>query len=310
MKVINVETLQNLEEKFAVAIGFFDGIHPGHQEVIHHAARYAKENQIKSLVMTFDKSPKVVLGSAENEGYLTPTDEKLRLLEAMGIDYVLVLNCDPTFLNLSAVSFIQAYLLKIGVCYVSVGFDFKFGQGGAGDPELLKSYDSFEVKVCEPVMRAGVKVSSRSIKAYLKQGELETVNQMLGRPFSVSGEVVGGKRIGRTIGFPTANLKLNPDYLFSLRGVYATISHVSDERFVSMTNIGFNPTVNPQSSLSIETCIFGLDEEIYGKQLRLEFLGKIRDEVKFANKDTLIAQLEKDRGIAKSIAIQALKTCV
>ena len=303
MEIVNIGQLENLNEKFAVAIGFFDGLHLGHQVVINHAIHYAKENHIKSVVMTFDRSPKVALGHAETEGYLTPADDKMRLLEEMGVDYALILKFDHTFLNLTADLFINEYLLKIDTCYVSVGFDFRFGQGGKGSPAMLLTHDVFKVEVSEPVLMDGEKVSTTGVKKCLKMEDLETVKKMLGRPFLISGKVVQGRQLGRTIGFPTANLQLTDDYLFPLRGVYATASYIDGIRFMSMTNIGFNPTANLQESISIETYIFDFNADIYEKVLKIEFLSKIRDEIKFNGLDELVAQLEKDKQAVKSMSI-------
>ena len=308
MEIVNIEKLKSLEEKFAIAIGFFDGVHLGHQSVINNAINYAKENHAKSMVITFDRSPKVVLGNALIDSYLTPIDEKLRILKEMGVNFAVVLKFDSCLSNLNADEFIDEYLLKIGVCYVSVGFDFRFGQGGAGNTTHLLCHDNFKVDVSEPVLMDGVKVSSSRIKNCLKMGDLDGANQMLGRHFSVNGEVVRGQQLGRTIGFPTANLKLDEDYYFPLRGVYGTISHVDGARFMSMTNIGFNPTANLQGSISNETHIFNFDTNIddanlYGKELRVEFLNKIRDEIKFSNLNELIAQLEVDKSTVESMSI-------
>jgi len=303
MEIVDIEKLKNSNEKLATAIGVFDGVHLGHQLVINNAIRYAKTNNAKSMVITFDINPKIALGNALEDGYLTPTDEKLRILKEMGIDYALVLKFDSSLSNLSADEFITEYLLKIGVCYVSVGFDFRFGQGGAGNVELLLSHDEFKVDVSDAVLMDEVKVSSTRIKKCLKMGDLDSANLMLGRCFSVSGKIVSGQQVGAKIGFPTANLKLSDDYLFPLRGVYHTISHVDNSRFKSMTNIGFNPTANLRESISTETHIFDFEENIYGKQLRVEFLHKIRDEIKFNNVDELIAQLERDKITAYKMSI-------
>ena len=301
MEVVNVEKLMKNKEKLAVAIGFFDGIHLGHQKVITHATRFAKENRTKSMVITFDRSPKVALGFAKNDGYLTPMNEKLRILEEMGVDYALIF--DATLLNMSADEFINEYLLKIGVCYVSVGFDFRFGRSGDGDTELLRRHGGFKVNVSAPVLMAGTKVSTTAIKQYLIKGDLDLVNKMLGRPFSVSGKVIYGRQLGETIGFPTANIKLAENYLLRLRGVYATASYIDGVRYVSMTNVGYNPTVNLANDLSIETHILNFDGDIYGETLRIDFIEKIRDEIKFDGIDALIAQLEKDRLIATQILV-------
>ena len=295
LKVLSIEEFREIKKEFASAIGFFDGVHLGHQLVINNAISYARRNHIKSLVITFDKSPKIVLGSAENVGYLTPIDEKLRILKEMGVDYALILKFDERFLSLSSSEFISKYLLKIRTRYVSVGFDFKFGHGGNGDSNSLLCNGGFKVEISEPVLMYENKVSTTQIKKCLMLGDLKSVNQMLGRNLSVSGKVVRGKQLGRTIGFPTANIKLDEDYLFALRGAYATISYIDGVSFMSMTNIGFNPTTNLYESISIETHIFDFDSDIYGKRLRTEFLAKIRDEVKFDSLDELVAQLEQDK---------------
>ena len=164
MKIVNIEKLENIEEKCAVAIGFFDGVHLGHQLVINNAVSYAKENYVKSMAITFDRSPKVALGNVLDDGYLTPIDEKLRILKEMGVDYILVLKFDTSLSSLSADEFIKKYLLKTRACYVSVGFDFRFGQGGTGNVGFLLDHDEFKVNVSEPVLMDGVKVSSTRIK--------------------------------------------------------------------------------------------------------------------------------------------------
>ena len=304
MEVVNIEKLINLKNEFAVAIGFFDGVHLGHQLVIKQAVNYAKtDDHIKSVVITFDRSPKAVLGYADVDDHITPISEKTRILEEMGVDYVLVLTFDRTFLNLSAAAFIEDYLVKMKACYVSVGFDFRFGQGGAGTPALLLSHRGFHVNVSESVVMADAKVSTRGIKADLKMGNLDAVHQMLGRPFSISGEVIHGRHLGNTIGFPTANLKLDPGYFFPLRGVYATRSHIDGTSFKSMTNIGMNPTVNTGEMISIETYIIDFEADIYGENLRIEFLDKIRDEIKFSTVDALMIQLEKDKKRVQEMTI-------
>jgi len=303
MKIANMEMLEKLGARFAIAIGVFDGVHRGHQLVINNAINYAKANHVKSMAITFDRNPKTVIKNVFNDGHLTPNAEKLRILEEMGVDYALILKFDDSLSNLTADEFINKYLLKMGVCYVSVGFDFRFGHGGAGNTSLLLCRDEFKVDVSEPVLMDGVKVSSTRIKKCLKMGDLDEVALMLGRNFSVCGEIVRGRQLGEKIGFPTANLRLNEDCLVPTRGVYGTASYVDGLRLGSMTNIGYNPTANLQESLSIETHIFDYDADMYGKMLRVEFLSRIRDEIKFNDLDELIAQLEKDKAVARAISV-------
>lgn len=295
MELFEVNALKKLNEKIAFAIGFFDGVHLGHQQVIQQALDHAQEQGVKCVVMTFDTGPKVALGLTENEGYVTPLEAKLKLLEQMGVDGALVIKFDASFLCLSPDSFIQKYLLELNACFVSVGFDFRFGHRGEGDTTLLQTFSPFETKVLAPILSDGAKISTTKIKQCLKAADLAEITQMLGRPFSVAGEVVSGKQLGRTIGFPTANLKLNPTQMLPARGVYATFSYVDEKRYASMTNIGFNPTANRVKQLAVETHLLDFEGDLYGKAVRIEFREKIRDEVQFDGLPALMAQLKKDR---------------
>lgn len=295
MEVVNIEKLINSKEKYAVAIGFFDGVHLGHQAVIKNAIQTAKENQIKSVVITFDKSPKVALGIVKDEKNLTSEIEKLRLFEELGVDYTLILKFDKAFLNLHADEFIEKFLLKINAIYVSVGFDFKFGQKATGDTDLLKSYSQFKTEITDPIQIASSKVSTTKIKKNLSEEKLEQANKMLGRAYSVTGKVILGQQLGQTIGFPTANLQLGNKTLIPPTGVYATTTYINERKFASMTNIGYNPTANLQDHLSIETHLLNADLDLYNKQIRVAFHKKIRDEKKFENITELVEQLEKDK---------------
>jgi len=304
MEVITIENLTNLKVNCAVAIGFFDGIHLGHQVVIENITKYAKANQLKSVVITFDRSPKVALGYATDDGHITPLSEKLRIFKEIGIDYTLILKFDTTLLNLTAQDFIQTYLLETNVHLVSIGFDFRFGQGGAGDANYLATQKTFKVEVAQPVLISNIKISTTEIKNALKEGNLPVANQMLGRAFSISGEVVYGKQLGQTIGFPTANLKIDKDYLLPERGVYATVTHIDGTKFASMTNVGFNPTANLSETISIETHLLDCEQDLYGKILQIEFHKKIRDEMKFESLDALVEQLKQDKKFVETMPIQ------
>ena len=298
MEVLDVKNLSEIKDDLAAAMGFFDGVHLGHQQVINNALHYAKENRAKSLVITFDESPKVVLKTISNSEYLTPITEKLRILENMGVDFVLVLKFDALVANLTAAEFIDQYLLKIGICYLAVGFDFMFGNGREGNANYLQSHGGFKVDVLRPVLISGEKVSTTRIKDRLKDYDFALVNYMMGRRFSLSGEVVYGQQLGRKIGFPTANLKSDSPWLADLCGVYATFSYVDGVRYKSMTNIGFRPTMSEQDCITVETYIFSLaakDANLYGKLLRIEFLKHLRNEIKFSGIDELAIQLEKDK---------------
>jgi len=295
MEVLTFEQLLKQKEPLAVAIGFFDGVHIGHQAVISKAVKHAKANDFKSLVLTFDRSPKA------ETGCLTPLDVKLGIFSELGVDYVLALEFNDLLKQLPAERFIEDYLLQLGVAFVSVGFDFRFGHRGAGDTAMLQRQNELQVAICEPELMDGDKVSSTRIKKSLQMGDLVAVRAMLGRDFSVCGRVVYGRQLGRTIGFPTANLQLDDEQFLGLCGVFATRVHFDGNVYHGMTNIGFNPTANLQEQLSVETHIFEFETDVYGQRLQLEFLSKIRDEIKFDGLDQLIAQLEQDKIVAKSL---------
>lgn len=305
MKVVNVKDLAQVTIGISVAIGYFDGMHLGHQQVITCGVVNGKVHGLKSVVITFDKSPKMVLGHSKEEGAITPTSEKVRLLASMGVDYVLILPFDEALLAMSPEEFIEKYLIRLNAQYVSVGFDFRFGHLGAGDVNLLKQQQEFTLAVTSKAAVKGVKVSTTDIKEKLKAGDLEGAAFLLGRPFTVSGRVISGKKLGRTIGFPTANLQLDSGYLMPLRGVYHTVAVIEGRRYLSMTNVGTNPTVEKGEVLHIETHIFDFDYDVYEKEMRLEFVSKIRNEMKFPNLDALVKQLEQDKKFVKNLQIEA-----
>jgi len=303
MKVITLEELIKLKANCAVAIGFFDGIHLGHQCVIKNMTHHAKTNCLKSVVITFDKSPKVALGYTQNSGQLTPLTEKLFLLKKMNVDYTLIIKFDTTLKNLTASQFIKTYLETINAKFISIGFDFKFGQGGVGSADFLVNKTAFKIQVANPVLINGTKISTTQIKNSLVKGNLSCVTRMLGRTYAINGKVIYGKQLGRTIGFPTANLLLNEDTLLPSPGVYATATYVDGNKFASMTNIGFNPTVTQDGELTIETHLLNNKQNLYGQNLRIEFYEKIREEMKFDGLDALVEQLERDKKFVEDLSI-------
>lgn len=294
VEIKTVSELSELNKQFAAAIGFFDGVHLAHQQVIRTAVEKASEKAFKSLVVTFDRSPKA------DSQFLTPLTIKLQLFAELGVDYVLVLTFDEILKQLTAQDFITNYLVRLGVGFVSVGFDFKFGHLGVGNIALLQNQSTLAVAVCEPKLMDDKKVSTTRIKKSLQFGDIGAANAMLGRNFSVQGKVVYGQQLGRTIGFPTANVQLDEQQFLGLTGVYATRVTVNGQIYSAMTNIGYNPTANQQNELSVETNIFDFAADIYGERVQIEFLQKIRNEMKFAGIDELVSQLKQDQKIAEN----------
>lgn len=298
MKIVTMDELVKKKEEVAVAIGFFDGVHKGHQHVIEKAVSYAKRSGIKSVVLTFDKRPKLVLGQATEANEVTPFQEKMRIMERMGADYSVALTFDDSLLQQTADEFIANYLKKMNLAYVSVGFDFRFGNQGKGRVENLQQAALCPVEISHPVELNGMKISTTRIREALEQNDLALVNQQLGRFFQISGVVYKGKQLGRKIGFPTANLKISPKQLMPLRGVYATVICIKGKSYASMTNVGYNPTTETREKISIETHVFDFSVDVYGAEVELQFVEKIRDEKTFDGLDELIQQLAKDKAVA------------
>ena len=311
MKIITltyplVDTVINsIQEQISLAIGNFDGIHKGHQQVINEAKRIAFEKKLASAVMTFDPSPKAYFSRGEQYNKaITPLAAKLLLLEEMEIDYVFVVQFNESFSQITPEQFIQQFLTRLSVNHVVVGFDFAFGKGGQGNVELLKQLATgkFDVHIVEPYILNGQKVSSTAIRQSLVQGQISTTTQLLGRYYRLTGNVVGGDQRGRTIGFPTANLQLNDEYILPALGVYAVKVYWKNEQYKGVLNFGMKPTFNKAEIVPVmEVHIIDFDKQIYGDQLSIEWVHYIRSEMKFNGINELVAQINKDKEEAKQI---------
>lgn len=283
------------------ATGFFDGVHLGHQKVILTAKRIAEEKGLESQVVTFWPHPRSVLQQAAYDlRLLTSLQEKEVLFKAMGIDRVTVLDFTKAFSRLSTEEFIRDYLMaKCGVTHLVIGYDHRIGHDqGKTQEEMMEICRrcGLEVSRVEEFTLDGVVPSSTKIRHLLEKGDVKRASAMLGREYALKGVVVSGNHLGRTIGFPTANLKLyDPLKLVPGNGVYAVRVTLGKEHFTGICNIGTRPTVSKNTTISIETHILDFDEDIYGLDLGLEFVGRIRDEQKFTDLQHLKAQLETDK---------------
>jgi len=286
----------------AVALGYFDGVHIGHRRVIQKAIDTAKANGWKSAVMTFDPHPREVLGQTGYSQYLTPLPEKLEQLEKMGVDLAYVIRFDISFAAVYPEDFIEECLLPLGCRHVVVGFDYTFGHRGMGTAQTLQELarGRYGVDIVGPVNRLGEKVSSTVIREYLHHGDVEQTRHLLGRPYKISGEVVHGDKRGRTIGFPTANVRVSSPYLIGKNGVYGVRFTVGGQVYQGVMNVGIKPTFElEKKEKSLEVHIFDFKREIYGEKVEVEFLFFIRDEQKFAGVEALIAQIQQDVQVAK-----------
>lgn len=276
-------------EKITLCLGFFDGLHLGH---IHLIKQALKEND-NVYLMTFSSDIKSSIKNTKSKGLLTSIEDKKEILEKLGVKGIFVINFNLDVMNTSYLDFISLYLKPLNIKNIYVGSDFRFGKDGKGNIDILKEY--FLVKIVDFYMVNNEKVSSKDIISSILQGDILLANKLLGRDYSIKGKVVHGLQNGTKIGFPTANIECSFNYVIPKNGVYATKIIVNHEEYLSMTNIGTHPTIDELLKPSIECNIFNFVSDIYEKEVKLFFLGKIRDEVKFKSLKELIEQLKKDR---------------
>lgn len=286
-----------------MALGYFDGVHLGHQEVIKKAIGVAAEKGLKSAVMTFDPHPSVVLGkSVQHVEYITPIEEKIRIMENLGVDRLYIVHFTREFANLLPQEFIDDYIIQLNVRHVVAGFDYSYGKMGKGTMETLQFHSRglFEYTVVPKLTVAGEKVSSTLIRSDLREGKVDSIPVLLGRSYSTSGVIVHGDKRGRTIGFPTANVDVSEDYILPSTGVYAVKIFVAGEWHRGVCNLGYKPTFNNDKPAkpTAEVHIFDFKQDIYGQVAVVEWHYKIRDEQKFSGIDALVAQIEKDKQTA------------
>lgn len=284
-----------------LALGYFDGIHLGHQRVIKKAKEIAEVKGWASAVMSFHPHPSVVLGSEiKHVSYLTPLEEKEKLLEEMGIDLFYIVQFDEEFASLPPEEFVEQYIVGLNAKHVVAGFDFTYGRFGKGNMATLAEHarGRFLQTMIEKVEIDCEKVSSTMLRLLLKDGAVEKIPKFLNRYYSIKGKVVHGEKRGATIGFPTANIQCSDDYLLPQVGVYIVQMKLKGERFNGIANIGFKPTFHEEKSRpTIEVHLFEFNKQIYGEAVEIFWLKRLREEKKFASVDALIKQLNKDKEI-------------
>lgn len=290
---INLTTQLNNNQRVA-CIGYFDGLHLGHQQLIQETLRVAKEKGCIASLITFDPDPWITIGKIKSAAHITPLSQRLVLAQYFGLDEVLILDFSQDIAGLNIDDF-ELLLLNQGIKSLIVGFDFSYGAKGKGNVETLKANNRFDLHVVTAYQDALGKVSSTRIDQALLDGNIDLANQLLGYPFFVQGTVIHGKQVGRELGFPTANVQVADDQLLPSNGVYAAKVYVNGKYYQSMINIGHNPTCNYVRNLSLEAHIFDFNESIYDQPISLVFYHKIRNEIKFKRKEQLIDQLCNDK---------------
>jgi riboflavin kinase / FMN adenylyltransferase len=299
-----------LEYKTYIALGSFDGLHLGHMGLINKTLELAKKNNVKSMVYTFKNHPLSIINNEKVPRLLMDNETKLNMLEQLGIDIVNLANFDVEYMKISPEAFIENIVKHYNIKGLIVGFNYRFGYKNSGDIDLLKEYSKkldFELHVIESVTYEGEVVSSSRIRGLLNDGSIEEANKMLILPYRLKGEVIKGKQLGRTLGFPTANLKYDTNFQSLSRGVYFTVIEYDSSLYKGITSVGFNPTIEPVGdSIKIETYILDFDKYIYGEVISVYFVSRMRSEVKFNSLEELTSQLKKDKEYAENQDLELL----
>ncbi|CAM3073999.1 bifunctional riboflavin kinase/FAD synthetase [Filibacter tadaridae] len=293
-------------DDYSLAVGFFDGLHKGHQSVIYEAKRKAKELGLKSAVMTFDPHPSHLFGGGEHKvGYITQQPEKVRLLRAMGIDALFVVTFDWSLASLSPQQFIDIFIKGLNVKHVTAGFDFSFGSKGAGTMVEMAalSEDMYGTTIVEKVTDGGEKVSSTRIRQLLSEGNVEETATLLGRSFRTVGNVVHGEKRGRLLGFPTANVEPDKDTVLPANGVYAVRFSFDGKTLDGVSSVGVKPTFHNPGDIQavVEVHVLDFDGDLYDKEVAVDWIAYLRPELAFKSAEALIEEMENDKKRAKEV---------
>ncbi|HMR40629.1 MAG TPA: bifunctional riboflavin kinase/FAD synthetase [Ignavibacteria bacterium] len=285
----------------AVTVGTFDGVHLGHREIIRKLNAVKESNDLRSVIVTFDPHPQIVLRNRDREiKILSTLKEKLEIFRELNIDLVYVISFTKEFSLTPAERFYKEYLIDgIGMKDLILGYDHMFGKNREGNFETLKDLsEKFEFKVdkVDEYKPDGDHISSTVIRHLLEEGNVEKASGLLGRFYSLEGTIVKGKKLGREIGYPTANIRLDDEFkLIPKTGIYATEVILGTEKFYGMMNIGTNPTVTDDKSIKIEVNIFDFDKDIYGEEIRVNLTDYIREEKKFKSLEELMENISGDK---------------
>lgn len=305
MNVVNGIENYKANSKSILTIGTFDGVHLGHQKIITSLVTKAKKKSLQANILTFFPHPRMVLQKESNLKLIDTLEEKQNLLSELGIDNLIIQPFSKEFSKLTAIEFTRDVLVnELGMSALMIGYDHRFGKNREASVEDLITYGqsyNFEVTVIPAQDISSITVSSTKIRDAIKISNFKKVNQFLGRPYELNGKVIKGNGVGRTIKYPTANIEIKEIYkLIPPKGVYLVKIYLGENEFSGMMNIGNRPTINGLNQ-TIEVYIFDFNKDIYGKNLKVCFLKKIRKEKKFDSLPSLKSQLKKDEENCKRI---------
>lgn len=307
--MIIFESLDEIKdlEPTAVALGNFDGVHYGHQELIKKAVAKAKKDNLKSAVFTFSNHPKDLLPGVTKVKCILAQRDKYEIIESLGVDYLFSIPFTTEIMTMDRRDFVEKLLIeKFNMHAAFCGFNYRFGFKAGGNPDFLREVgkeDHFDVEEMDAYKINDNIVSSSFIRTLIASGQVEQCETYMGRNYFIGGEVVVGNKLGRTIGFPTSNLVIDPDMVTPPNGVYITYCTYNGVRYPSVTNVGIKPTIGTYKK-NVETHIFNFDKELYGKEIEVEFLKKTRDEVKFDDIQELSDQILRDCREAKEYHLE------
>ncbi len=280
-----------------VTIGVFDGVHRGHQHLVSVLLERAGAEGLATVALTFNPHPRAVLRPGTAITYLTSLEERVELLQGLGLDSVGVLAFTSELAQLSADEFLSTLVQELDMRLLVVGPDFALGRNRAGTIGVMRQIGDrlgFRVDVAPLLAEEGEKVGSGSVRQALAAGDVGYVERLLGRPFSLRGPVVAGDRRGRTLGFPTANIAIGLDRALPAYGIYVSRAYVRENTYESCTSIGIRPTFDVEPRPVVEAYILDFDEDVYGQEMRLELLHRLRGEERFPSAEELIAQMRRD----------------
>jgi riboflavin kinase/FMN adenylyltransferase len=302
----NLDEFKPLKQAIAT-VGTFDGVHIGHQKLLKRIQELADKEGGETVLLTFHPHPRLVLFPDDNDlKLITTLEERIDRLSQTGLNHLITHPFTTEFSRTTAIEYVRDILVEqIGVKKLVIGYDHHFGRNREGSLENLKELAptyGFNVEEIPAQEIKDVNVSSTKIRNALNEGDVKNANSFLGYHFQLSGTVVKGSEIGSSLGFPTANVEVdNPNKIIPAPGVYATQALINGREYKSMTNLGFRPTVHENSQLTVEAHLFNFDKDIYGETITLRFIDRIREEVKFDNRELLKDQIAKDAGIVQKV---------
>ncbi len=286
-----------------LAIGVFDGVHRGHEALLAEVVRSAEKQNARPAALTFYPNPREVISGKIGRYYLTSFEERLQRIAAQGIDLIIAHPFDEAVRHIRAAEFVRQMVAHLRLCELWGG-NFSLGYQREGDIDFLSAQGQqygFSVNLFRPFMAGTERISSSRIRHSLQAGDVADATWCLGKPYSVAGEVILGKQLGRTIGVPTANVAVWEKQVLPKNGVYATRVTVGDESYIAATNVGIKPTIGGENQVSVEPHILDFNRDIYGETVRVEFIAHVRDEQKFDGLPALKAQIVSDIATVRSV---------